>query len=708
MKYSGGLRNTSLQAVFWGLGIVSIIGVTLVACGPASETTTHISPKLTTRATQLRNLSSTDPLMVLPTPESNQAPVVDLWNDTGATTRFATHNGQAHPGLEAEWFDLPYLVLFRNGEPTDPHERTIHLVVRNIAVASTGAEVTIVLATQHSDPDTVGCCAPIQVWRESRWISPVGSSGRSVAAVSFDHTFEPAMDTGARTMQTPTDYYRVRVTISEGDADVPVHGFEVDYAFLLENVWTVRLPALSEETAGAAPRELLVHYCDMFPFRHDAIDRSTWLPRQAVTTTIADRLVPAMIDAIQLQSDRWGFTWHSEWTSCRVDTDPKQLSVALGDGTTWYHGTAPCNANMEISITVNGNDLMHYDTLADGIIADFQHELFHNLQRDIRQHLTGDGDIDGASDAWAFFTEGTAIVAASVAQPDIQFAFGSGRRMYMVQANNFLGRIDQAGGHLDSSYASLSPYLSALYWRFLVERCSGAALGAENPAAGMAIIRHALEALYSGEVVDIDTSTGLIGALPAILDRALTVTPACPFRTFEESRREFAKTLYSLRLKGSRCTEPGQPAGCVMYDPEQVYEKPIAYQIVYDGKPLTYAGYTQLHPAAIEASYGMDFVNIEVTASRLDAGPVRLEIKNRAGTAAVFDVQVWALDDSSGVRRLAAEVAEGIAGANHPFITVLQADPDTVSRYAVLLLRQDPDEAKDPRGLYTISLSPGP
>ena len=122
--------------------------------------------------------------------------------------------------------------------------------------------------------------------------------------------------------------------------------------------------------------------------------------------------------------------------------------------------------------------------------------------------------------------------------------------------------------------------------------------------------------------------------------------------------------------------------------------------------PLTYAGYTPLHPAAIEASYGMDFVNIDVTASRLDAGPVRLEIKNRAGTAAVFDVQVWMLDDSSGVRRLAAEVAEGIADANRPFITVLQADPDAVSRYAVLLLRQDPDEAKDTRGLYAISLSP--
>jgi hypothetical protein len=73
------------------------------------------------------------------------------------------------------------------------------------------------------------------------------------------------------------------------------------------------------------------------------------------------------------------------------------------------------------------------------------------------------------------------------------------------------------------------------YWRFLYEQCGGTKGGVHDPDAGMAIVRNALRALYSGDVVDIVSSTDLLGVLPQVIDRALARTPSCPFRTFEES-----------------------------------------------------------------------------------------------------------------------------------------------------------------------------
>jgi hypothetical protein len=61
---------------------------------------------------------------------------------------------------------------------------------------------------------------------------------------------------------------------------------------------------------------------------------------------------------------------------------------------------APRKGNAGISIRVAGGPNAWYDTLTDGIINTFYHELFHNLQRNINQMNGRNGDEDGAEDAW--------------------------------------------------------------------------------------------------------------------------------------------------------------------------------------------------------------------------------------------------------------------------------------------------------------------
>jgi hypothetical protein len=92
----------------------------------------------------------------------------------------------------------------------------------------------------------------------------------------------------------------------------------------------------------------------------------------------------------------------------------------------------------------------------------------------------------------------------------------------------------------------MKPHHAALYWRFLYERCGGMKAGLEDPAAGMGIIRRALNVLYSKEIVDIHTSSDLVSELPAVMDQALAGS-ACPFETYEESLAAFTQAVYDLR-----------------------------------------------------------------------------------------------------------------------------------------------------------------
>jgi hypothetical protein len=95
----------------------------------------------------------------------------------------------------------------------------------------------------------------------------------------------------------------------------------------------------------------------------------------------------------------------------------------------------------------------------------------------------------------------------------------------------------------------------------------------EDPAAGMQVIRQALNVLYAGDVVDISVSTDLVAKMLAIMAQVLGAS-SYPFKTYEDSLQAFARAIYSLRLEGGWCTAPGLPRGCGFYDPQGLYADP--------------------------------------------------------------------------------------------------------------------------------------
>jgi hypothetical protein len=485
----------------------------------------------------------------------------------------------------------------------------------------------------------------------------------------------------------------------------PWYTFDQDYAFLMENQWIARLPDVRETPAGAAPDELIVYYCDMFPFRKSAYDRTTWLPREAVPDYVSYELIPAMIEAVRVQTDDWGFPWYDTWTSYRSGEDAERLSVALVKGGTWFHGSAPSNGHSGISLRVNGNGYAaDYDTLTDALVSVFYHELFHNLQKNILQKRGDNGDVNELESAWRFFAEGTAVLVPSVGRSATEFGPSTGARHYMENANRYLGVIGLEGGELNRSYQKMSPYHAALYWRFLYEQCGGMANGLEDPAKGMGVIRRALISLYSGDIVDIISSTDPVGEMPKLMDEVLKDS-LCPFKTHRESLVAFARAIYGLRVDGGRCMAPGIPTGCGFYDPHYLYHDPPVDTIPYAGGAVVYSAANQLNPAGIKSSFGMDFVEV-ILDPTLDGQTLSVEFYGALGAAAEFNVQVWKLGPGgSKPRAIAVEPEMMVQNADRGYVyTIARVDTAAFNRLALLITRLDSHEAADPVGSYTVRL----
>jgi hypothetical protein len=650
--------------------------------------------------------------------EVGYAPTVTLRAASGANIRFKPQDGPLVQGASLEGWDVPHLVLHRNGALTDPKERTLVAEVTGIRVPPPGVTVTLTVETQHGDPDPIGEDAThrggepefafrprsserrLPVWHAARRIPNTSGVTHIGATAVFTHTFDETVISGAETVATPTDYFRYDVAVTDpshptGDA---LHISGRDHAFLMENQWIVPLPQVQEASPGAAPHELIVYYADMFPFRKNVRDPDTWVTREDVPDYVHAELVPRMVEAFRVQTDEWGFPWYHAWTSYRQGTDAERLSVALSDGRTWFHGKAPLRGHSAISINVEGGDNAAYDTLTDGLMSSFHHELFHNLQRNISQHYGSNRDLGGAENAWDFFSEGTAVLASSVGQSDRQFT--SIRRTYVSRANDFIGGYGSTGD-LNKSYEGIYPYNPAIYWRFLYEQCGTAPDGSLNPAAGMEVIRRALTILYSRQVVDVAASTDLIAALPKIMDHALVASP-CPFGTHAESLSAFARAIYALRLEDGRCAAPGSPAGCGFYDPQRLYRDPSV-------ETVTYSAVAQQHTGGIPSSFGIDFV--DVTLDQAAEGiPLRLEFHAAPGAAAEFSVEVLQLKYLEEGQRpravLRRQASQETLNARSPdevlsylIPSIDRAEYDTLG---LVIARLDASERLDPVGEYTI------
>jgi hypothetical protein len=646
-------------------------------------------------------------------PRATSVPTATLRAASGATIRFRTQNGRTRNGVPAQMANLPHLVLYRDGALTAPDERTLIVEVTGIEVPPTGVTITLKVETQHGDPDLGGDPTNrIPVWRESQWIANhLGFTQTDVTAI-FAHEFDETVTSGAETIATPTDYFRYHIALidAEHPASNPLHSFGEDYGLLMENQWIAQLPDVGEDSDGAAPDELIVYYADMFPFQKNIHDATTWLRRADVPDYVHKELVPQMIETFRVQTDEWGFPWHQAWTSYRPGEDAERLSVALTDGRTWFHDWAPGKGHAGISINVNGGGNAHYDTLTDGLMSTFYHELFHNLQRNINLNAAADGDVDGKEHAWQFFTEGTAVLASSVGQPTVQFSGNWAARDYMSYATHFAGG-DGVFGDLNTSYEEMNPYHAALYWCFLYEQGGGMKNGVENPAAGMQVIRDTLMALYSKDIVDIQSSTDLVKAMPVIMDHVFADTSLCPFQDYEESLIRFARAIYALRLDGGRCTEPGSPAGCEFYDPHSLYAYPAVHTITYTGTTITYDGAEQRYPPGIRSSFGMDFVDVILDAT-VDGQPLAIEFYGAPGAAAEFNVQLWKLIDSAeharprrvGPHITTTETLTRVNSEGHLFYVIPEIRTTQYNRLGLIITRLDAEESSDPVGEYTILL----
>jgi len=190
----------------------------------------------------------------------------------------------------------------------------------------------------------------------------------------------------------------------------------------------------------------------MVPFGRDASERATWLAREDVPDYVGAELVPRMVEAFRVQSEDWGFPWYDAWTSFRAE-GPERLSVALTDRSTYFHGRAPRRGHAGISIKVSGGHTQ-YPTLTDGLMSNFRHEVFHSLQRNINQNSGGDGNVDGAENAWQFFSEGTAVLASSITPMGQPSTWDE--PAYMLHANPFIGYSDLFTD-LNRSYTEIIP-----------------------------------------------------------------------------------------------------------------------------------------------------------------------------------------------------------------------------------------------------------
>jgi hypothetical protein len=625
---------------------------------------------------------------------------ISLRTPTDTTITFRSDEEIRENNPDAPARRIPHLVLKRNGVLTPGFERTLLVSLNHLSIPRSGLFLDLTIESQHGDPDLDGKKSDkIEIWHETRFV-PYASD--EVQPVDFTITFGQAASPEGIAIRTPTDYYAYRLSLinPRGEKLQEIHG---EYAFLLENQWRVPLPNVLEESPGAAPDQLVLYYCDMIPLQRDRRDPLSQLTRQEVDRYVQTELIPAMVHAFEVQTNLWGMPWYGEWINYRDGEDPKSLSVALSEYRRWYHGAAPILGYATISIRVDGS-FGDYATLTDGILSVFHHELFHNQQRNISLHFGSNGNLSGKDEAWKMFSEGTAVLASAVGQPGVEFAPVNQPRSYVRRVRAFLGEDGLIGGGLNESYAEI-PYHLAVYWRFLYEHCGGLVNGTEDPAAGMQIIRHVLEILYEGKVVDIKSSSEAAGALPKIVDRALQETSSCEFRTYQESLLRFSEAVYLLRLQNGRCTTAMEDLGCGFFDPQHLYPTPNAE--IHSIPPNADTSIQ----SAIPSSYGIDLLELQLDAP-LNHKSLGIFFESVSGThpQAEFCMEVWQIQtrrNSSESGSVSVPVGEPRSICTEAGSAVLEIDlvnTDETTGIGIVITRVDSHEHLS-AGQYSLQIS---
>ncbi len=252
--------------------------------------------------------------------------VVNIQAASGATIPFPAQNGVV---------DLPHLILYQNNHLTSAISRELEINVENIQVnPGVTATIEITVSTQHGDPDLGGDpnLAPrIPVWFtiQTRTVPVTGTV--QWFNIPFTHTFTETILYAGNVVTVPTDYFRVDVLVN----GLPVPGYDLDYAFLMENQYEIDL-----EPDGKNDYKARIHYCDMFPF--GKTDPASWIDRSLVHEHISNSLAPMIQTVFDTEVNTWGFgPLHDAWDVDNV------LEIVVGDGGTFSHvpTTSPMVAN---------------------------------------------------------------------------------------------------------------------------------------------------------------------------------------------------------------------------------------------------------------------------------------------------------------------------------------------------------------------------
>jgi hypothetical protein len=619
--------------------------------------------------------------------------------EDGRSILFKTGNGREKNGQAADSRMIPHLVLYENDTLSDEASRTISLEITGIQLPAGGGNLGVKIETQEGDPDRSSVeDYRIPVFETEIMLENDSLRARKTRRIQIDHTFSATTQAG---IPTPTGYYRVEAVftpaLADGDSDQRA---ALEYAFLLENQWTVELEDLQAGAGGSGPSELVVYYMDMTAYQISAYRPNDRLTRAEVRPFVGDVLVPGMVKAINRQTLEWGFQWAPDWTSFRGGEDARRISVALTQTGLWFHGQAPAGGYATISINVKQTDLKTFDSLVDWILTIFSHELFHNLQRSISQEAGGSGVIDGEFEAWEFVTEGTAVVAESVYNPQLGFAHGTAEGPYFSRAKKFIAGGQNTSGSLNSSYSSISPYEAAIYWRFLYEQCGGLVDGEENSSAGMEVIFKTLEELYADEGLLNIQPEEMPASLAVLMDRVFSKLDTCPFADFRSSLAAFHRAVYGIRVKQAALSD--EPQGYTgFYDPQDLLPPPDVAEVLADNGSRIYEEW-------IGGGYGVDFIEVQ-TSDRTKENGFRIEVTNTEAGSAVFTVQVWLIagqDHEISPPSMSRLVELGEIRAGERVSAEISSSEGSEMIAAVLVSRVDGQESANLSGSYRMVVTP--
>jgi hypothetical protein len=555
-------------------------------------------------------------------------------------------------------FELPVLYLHQNRVMTDDSDRTLEIKITGL---SSGEEIELEIVSRHED--VTSCTQHTETQRVFLPDRPCTSEYPCVVRWTFDP------------QTTPSDFYTLQVRDSVGHV-LWQNPYDDRPDLVILDTWDVNLDDYT----------VRILYATLFPFARGHIDLANRLAPAAVTDFIEGQFIPIITDTWHTQFDTWGLgiPIHHAWDDDNVveiivTDDPFALFDNHGTRSRFIGDDNQPTLECRIWWASSNNSFQAYKSLVEAVRAVYAHEFFHLVQRNILLFS------EHPDHRWNnVFIEAQGKFAPSVQHPDLEVRWPRVRPIelseYLTAANRFLSQ------RLNSSYSDMeddrvNKYDAALYWRFLYEQYGD-----------MDVIRTALLEMTRGY------SDNIVPAIQTVMNQTFAQHEG-PFDSFADSLIAFARANYALRLPDGHCHEADfTKCGGTYYDPGDRYVTPaLEVELNYAGTPVVYEG-------AIPASFGMDFVEINLDSSvRNEAVQITLDGNS---DVAQFSVQAWTIAKAvPGDFAMTADPTQITKREDGVFGYVFEnVDTTQDLKLALIITRLDAGELLDTNGYYTVTV----